>query len=216
MRLARASFPEHIDGGVYYCGYACRESHGARSYLIVRAGGNILVDSPRYAQTLLKRIKALGGVRWMFLTHRDDVAEHRKFRDLFGCERILHRDDVTAGTADVERIIEGDAPVALNDQALMVPLPGHTAGSMALLYRERFLFSGDHAWWDPGRGDMVASRDDCWHDWNMQMASQARLASLRFEWLLPGHGSRGHADVEAMQAAARRCEARMRDGNGSA
>ena len=116
MRLARASFPEHIDGGVYYCGYACRESHGARSYLIVRAGGNILVDSPRYAQTLLKRIKALGGVRWMFLTHRDDVAEHRKFRDLFGCERILHRDDVTAGTADVERIIEGDAPVALNDQ----------------------------------------------------------------------------------------------------
>ena len=122
----------------------------------------------------------------------------------------------TAGTADVERIIEGDAPVALNDQALMVPLPGHTAGSMALLYRERFLFSGDHAWWDPARGEMVASRDVCWHDWNMQMASQARLASLRFEWLLPGHGSRGQADVEAMQAAARRCEARMRDGNGSA
>ena len=42
---------------------------------------------------------ALGGVRWMFLTHRDDVADHARFRAHFGCERVLHAADVTADTA---------------------------------------------------------------------------------------------------------------------
>ena len=31
----------------------------------------------------------------------------------------------------------------------LIPVPGHTAGSMALLYNRRFLFTGDHLWWDP-------------------------------------------------------------------
>ena len=147
---ARSAFPEPIEDGVYYCGWAAESSYGARSYLIVRPGGNILVDSPRYAAPLVERMEALGGVRWMFLTHRDDVADHRKFRDRFGCARILHRADVAAGTRDVEIALDGNDPLALDEEALFIPVPGHTPGSTCLLYRGRFLFSGDHAWWDAG------------------------------------------------------------------
>lgn len=53
---ARAAFPELIDDGVYYCGYAAESSYGARSYLIVRPAGNILVDSPRFAGPLVEKI----------------------------------------------------------------------------------------------------------------------------------------------------------------
>ena len=209
---ARAAFPEPIDDGVYYCGWAAESSYGARSYLIVRPGGNILVDSPRYAAPLVERIEALGGVRWMFLTHRDDVADHRKFRDRFGCERILHRADMTAGTRDVEIMLDGHDPLALDEEALFIPVPGHTPGSTCLLYRGRFLFSGDHAWWDARRERVNASRSVCWYDWEEQTASMQRLAAYRFEWLLPGHGMRCRLPAQRMGEELARCVRRMREG----
>jgi glyoxylase-like metal-dependent hydrolase (beta-lactamase superfamily II)/ferredoxin len=209
LRDARIAFPEHIADAVYYCGYASEASYGARSYLIVRERGNVLVDSPRYAAALLKRVKALGGVRWMFLTHRDDVADHRKFRDAFGCERIMHKADIGSGTRDVEILLEGREPVALDDEVTFIPLPGHTPGSAALLYRRKFLFSGDHAWWDAARSTIGASRDVCWYDWRQQIASMRALASYPFEWLLPGHGLRGHASAERMREEVLRCVQRM-------
>src|SRR5262249_11489879 len=145
---AASAFPEEIEDGVYYCGYASESSYGASSYLIRRARGNVLVDSPRAARPLLRRIEELGGVRTMFLSHRDDVADHEKFRRAFACERILHAADVGAGTRAVERQAAGTEPIALDDELTLIPVPGHTHDSMALLYRDRFLFTGDHLWAD--------------------------------------------------------------------
>jgi glyoxylase-like metal-dependent hydrolase (beta-lactamase superfamily II)/ferredoxin len=207
---ARAAFPEPIEDGVYYCGWAAESSYGARSYLIVRPGGNILVDSPRYATPLVERIEALGGVRWMFLTHRDDVADHRKFHSRLGCERILHRADVTSGTRDVEIKLDGTDSVAFDDEVLFIPVPGHTPGSTCLLYRGRFLFSGDHAWWNVQRERVVASRSVCWYDWEEQTASMQRLAAYRFEWLLPGHGMRCRLPTQQMNEQLARCLRRMK------
>jgi len=207
---ARAAFPEPLDDQVYYCGWASEASYGARSYLIVRPGGNILVDSPRYASLLVDRIEALGGVRWMFLTHRDDVADHRLFQTHFGCERILHRDDVTSGARDVEIKLHGADPIALDDEVLFIPVPGHTIGSTCLLYRGRFLFSGDHAWWDASHERVVASHSVCWYDWDEQTASMERLTAYRFEWLLPGHGMRCRLPPERMGAELKRCVRRMK------
>jgi glyoxylase-like metal-dependent hydrolase (beta-lactamase superfamily II)/ferredoxin len=211
MQEARGAFPEHIEDGVYYCGYAAEASYGARSYLIVRAGGNVLVDSPRYSGPLLKRIRTLGGVRWMFLTHRDDVADHRKFRERFGCERIMHRADLTPDTREIETVLDGEDPVALDAELTVIPVPGHTPGSACLLYRNKFLFSGDHASWDAARGRIVASRDVCWYDWGRQTESMQQLGQLRFEWLLPGHGTRGRADAGEMRRQIERCVERMRE-----
>jgi glyoxylase-like metal-dependent hydrolase (beta-lactamase superfamily II) len=136
---------------------------------------------------LAGRIRELGGARTMFLTHRDDVADHARWRTLLGCERVLHARDVSRGTADVERKIEGDDPVALDDDLLAIPVPGHTAGSAALLWRETYLFTGDHLWGD-AEGRLGASRSVCWWSWEEQTRSMERLLQHRFTWVLPGHG----------------------------
>ena len=192
---AIASFPEPIDEGVHFCGFASDASYGASSDLIVRPEGNVLVDSPRFTAPLVRRIEELGGVRWMFLTHQDDVADHRKFHEHFGCDRILHEKDASFA---VERPIQGREQVRLADDLLIVPTPGHTAGHQVLLHRDRFLFTGDHLWWEPESRRLSASRRYCWHSWSEQRRSMARLLDFSFEWVLPGHGARHQAPPDVM------------------
>ncbi len=205
----RDAFPDPIEDNVYHCGYHAAASFGAASYLIVRPEGNVLVDSPRFARPLVAAIERLGGVRSMFLTHLDDVADHAQFHAHFGCERILHRRDVRPETAAVEIILDGDDAVALAPDLLAIPVPGHTAGSMCLLAERRFLFAGDHAAWDPERQRIAAFREVCWFDWAAQRRSMARLADFRCEWLLPGHGWRCHLPADRMQTELRACAASM-------
>lgn len=197
-RAAASAFPEPILENAYFCGYASESSYGASSYLIVREGGNVLVDSPRFAKLLVERIAALGGVRWMFLTHQDDVADHAKFAARFGCERVIHRADIRGGTRDCERILDGDTELAPDLRAIHVP--GHTRGSMALLHRD-ILFSGDHLWATDDQRGLEAGPDVCWYSWPEQKRSIAKLAEYRFLHVLPGHGRRfTAASVEAMRA----------------
>ncbi len=209
---AARAFPAPLAGaeGVYDCGYAAESSFGAASWLVARPGGNVLVDSPRFASPLLSRVRELGGARFMFLTHRDDVADHARWAAALGCERVLHSRDVSGSTHGVERKVEGDAPVALFDDLVVIPVPGHTRGSAALLYRERFLFTGDHLWGDVD-GRLGASRSVCWYDWGEQTRSMERLLAHRFEWVLPGHGRPWRAaSPAAAQAALADLVAQMR------
>lgn len=208
-RAAARAFPSPFAGEVLFCGYASADSYGASSWLVRRPDGNVLVDSPRAARILMDRVAALGGVRWMFLTHRDDVADHRAWRDRFGCERVLHRDDLTADTRGVELILDGDAPHALAPDLLAIPVPGHTRGSTALLVRDTFLFSGDHLWASDDERALDAGRDVCWYSWPEQRRSVARLASHTFSWVLPGHGRPFHAPPAGMRAALLRLAASM-------
>jgi glyoxylase-like metal-dependent hydrolase (beta-lactamase superfamily II) len=206
-----AAFPEPLGDDLYFCGFASPDSYGAASWFIRRPEGNVLVDSPRAAAPLLRRLEAMGGVRTLFLTHRDDVADHEKFRARFSCERILHAWDVGAGTASIERRIEGDDPVALADDLTVIPVPGHTRGSAALLYRDAVLFSGDHLWYDLEDRRLDASRGVCWYSWPHQIRSMERLLDFRFEWVLPGHGDPWRApSAAAMRAELERLVARMK------
>jgi glyoxylase-like metal-dependent hydrolase (beta-lactamase superfamily II) len=209
LRPVLDSYPEPIDGDVFFCGFAAESSFGAASWLVVHPDGNVLVDSPRFATQLVRRIEARGGVRRLFLTHRDDVADHERWARYFGAERILHERDVTAGTAGVEQRLQGDVPVALAPGLLAIPTPGHTAGHCVLLHRERHLFTGDHLWWSTRLGALHASRSVCWHSWSEQRRSVERLLDHRFEWVLPGHGRRLHAPVEEMRRQLRACLERM-------
>jgi glyoxylase-like metal-dependent hydrolase (beta-lactamase superfamily II) len=210
-RTAARSFPEAVTAGVLYCGYASDQSYGASSYLIRRADGNVLVDSPRAAQPLLDNIAALGGVSRMFLTHCDDVADHAAFRRRFDCTRILHERDVRSGTRDIEYPLRGDEPIALAPDLLAIPVPGHTRGSTALLYRDEILFTGDHLWYSAIQGGLHASRSVCWFSWPEQTRSLRRLLDFRFEWILPGHGRRHHAPAAVMRAELERLLNRLRD-----
>jgi glyoxylase-like metal-dependent hydrolase (beta-lactamase superfamily II)/ferredoxin len=197
---ASAALPDLVDDNVYHCGYHAESSFGASSYLIVREAGNVLVDSPRFTRPLVRRLEELGGVHTMFLTHRDDVADHAKFRKHFGCERVLHEDEIRGGTRDVERPVSGFEPVSVADDLLVIPTPGHTLGSCCLLYRDEFLFTGDHLAWSESRGHIYGFRSACWYDWDELVRSTEKLAHYAFEWILPGHGRRCHFSRDDMAA----------------
>lgn len=202
MNRALAELPEHVDGGVYRCGYTSESSFGAVSYFL---DNNILIDSPRFAAPLVKNLERMGGVRRMLLTHQDDVADHEKFHARFGCERVLHRDDVRTKTAAIELKPSGSDPVELEPGLLMIPTPGHTKGHAVFLWQERFLFTGDHLAWSPTRGHLYAFKSACWYSWSEQVKSMERLLDFRFEWVLPGHGRPVHFDADRMHAELERC-----------
>ena len=192
-----AAFPEPVAENVSFCGFTSEDSFGAWSYLIERPSGNVLVDSPRAVRRLLRHFEERGGIATMFLTHRDDVADHEAFAKHFGCRRVLHERDVTRATAGIEHPLAGDEPVRLDDDLLAIPAPGHTRGHAVLLYGERFLFTGDHLAWSSRRGALTAFRDACWYSWPEQIRSMERLLDYRFEWVLPGHGAWHRAESAA-------------------
>jgi glyoxylase-like metal-dependent hydrolase (beta-lactamase superfamily II)/ferredoxin len=201
------AFPELLTKNIYYCGFNAESSFGAWSYLVVRPdgeGGNVLIDSPRFATQLIKKIESMGGVRTMFLTHKDDVADHRRFAEKFGCRRIMHADD-GAARLGVEQVISGSDTIRIDKDLIAIPVPGHTRGHMVLLYQNRFLFTGDHLAWSPNRESLIAFRSACWYSWTEQTHSMEKLLDYDFEWVLPGHGRIHHDSREQMRSQLARC-----------
>jgi glyoxylase-like metal-dependent hydrolase (beta-lactamase superfamily II)/ferredoxin len=201
VRDALDALPERIADDVYRCGYTAESSFGAISYFLRDA--QILIDSPRFAEPLVKK---LGHVRRMLLTHQDDVADHAKYHERFGCERVLHAADARG------RVFESMPTelTDLGDDILMIPTPGHTRGHAVFLYRNQYLFTGDHLAWSEARGHLYAFRSACWYSWSEQIHSMERLLDYSFEWVLPGHGRPVHLPREAMRASLERCIAWMK------
>jgi len=206
------AFPLLLAENVYFCGFTSESSFGGWSYLITRPasdGGNVLIDSPRFASQLVKRIEALGGVSMMLLTHKDDVADHKLFRQKFKCERVMHADD-GAERLGVEVVVRGSEPFPLDPDILVIPTPGHTLGHVVFLYRNKFLFTGDHLAWSPNLQTLTAFRSVAWYSWPEQIRSMEKLLPYDFEWVLPGHGDMHHADVRTMHNELERCVAWMK------
>lgn len=201
------AFPELIADNAYYCGFNAESSFGAWSYLIVcpeSEGGNVLIDSPRFATQLVKKIDEMGGVRTMFLTHKDDVADHQRFAERFNCTRVMHAED-GAHRLGIEKVLTDEQPIRLGDDLIAIPVPGHTRGHTVLLYRNKFLFTGDHLAWSPKRNSLIAFRNACWYSWTEQTRSIAKLLDYQFEWVLPGHGRIHHGSAAEMHAQLERC-----------
>jgi len=178
-------FPIRVEGEVYRCGLSSKKSYGGMSYLVLHPEGNWLIDSPRGSARLLKRLSLMGGLRYIFLTHEDDVADAGFYAESFGAKVIIHqKDSHTYKDAHVK--IGGEEPVRMGDFTL-IPTPGHTRGHTVLLYKN-FLFTGDHLWYSPERGRLWASKDYCWYSWEEQVRSLEKLLDFDFEWVLPAHG----------------------------
>src|SRR5579872_2384025 len=147
-RVAEAvgQFPMPLEDGVSYCGFNSPKSFGGNSYFLEHPAGNWLIDAPRFVEHLARRFEEKGGIRYIFLTHRDDVADAAKYAARFGATRIIHRLELAA-QPDAERVMDGFDPIELAPGFLAIPTPGHTRGHCALLHRDEYLFSGDHIWW---------------------------------------------------------------------
>jgi glyoxylase-like metal-dependent hydrolase (beta-lactamase superfamily II)/ferredoxin len=206
LDTAMASFPLSIDDGVSYCGFNSEKSFGANSFLIEHPDGNWLIDSPRYLRHLVEAFERRGGIAHIFLTHADDVADSDQYAAHFGAKRIIHRADVEAAPS-AEQIINEEETSRIGSDFQIIPVPGHTAGSMALLYRETFLFTGDHLWWNPTAKSLEAPTRLIWNK-SALLDSIGKLLEYRFEWVLAGHGDRVRLSVEEMHTQVRALVAR--------
>ena len=208
------AWPRRLDKNVWALGQPSKSNYGAFAYFIEHPNGGVLVDLPRPSDELFEWLDAHGGVRTIFLTHKDHVQHHADYAARFpGARRVLGRDDVnrfqtpfTDKTTDVEVMIPSDRgpctldgspvdPSAIPQHTLVVlPQPGHTPGGLCLLYDQRVLFTGDHLAYSTSHGHLIGHRLQCWEDWERQtdsieqLAAWARAGHLSFRWVLPGHG----------------------------
>lgn len=200
---------EVVDGSdIFDLGYCSEDSFGASAWLVVRPAGNVLVDSPRFTEALAGPIAELGGVRHVALTHRDDVADARRWAERFGARTWIHTDDRTAAPWASD-LLTGEQEI--QPGLLAIPVPGHTKGSVVFLLDERWLFTGDSLAWSHEREDLTAFRQACWYSWAAQTDSLADLADRhRFAAVLPGHGARHVGDADDLHDRLLRLVGRMR------
>jgi len=196
---AQATFPLPLEDAVSYVGFNSEKSFGANSYFIKHPEGNWLVDSPRYLKHLVQSFEEKGGIRYIFISHQDDVAEAARYAKAFGATRIIHQADSSA-MPDAEKIIEGENAVQVEPEFVCIPVPGHTAGSMVLLHKNRFLFSGDHLWWDRNLQQLGTPENLVWDEAELE-GSVKKLLNYSFEWVLPGHGERINLPCREMKSA---------------
>jgi glyoxylase-like metal-dependent hydrolase (beta-lactamase superfamily II) len=192
--------PHDLGDGVYRLGHNARSSFGAHSYLVRRAGGNLMVDSPRWTREVVDPVGEIGGVAHILLSHRDDVADADRYAEHFGARVWIHAadDDVAPYATD---LIEGTGAVTIAGDVEAFPVPGHTRGSVLYLVDDRLLFSGDSLSWNSARAQLHAFRNACWYSWPEQTAALERFAEsgLRFDRLFCGHGWSHDADAEVFQ-----------------
>lgn len=189
-------FPLLLEENLFYCGFNSRKSYGANSYFLKHEKGNWLIDSPRYVPHLVKAFAAMGGIKYIFLTHRDDVADCDRYAKEFGAKRIIHQDDLDAAP-EAELVIQEETSFLPGFK--LIPVPGHTKGHMVLLVEDRYLFTGDHLAYDPDSKELIAFRNACWYSWKEQRISMQKLIDLNFEWVLAGHGDRVHLPKTLIQ-----------------
>ncbi|MBW7453215.1 MBL fold metallo-hydrolase [Paenibacillus sepulcri] len=214
LSTALTDFPLLLAENVYDCGFTSAKSYGGHSYFIEHPDGNWLIDSPRFVPALAKKLSELGGVRTIFLTHYDD-AEHADaviYAKKFGAERIVHIEEQsrigkqsrTSQQEAAEHLIKGNAPVNWHPDFRFLIVPGHTKGHMLLLYKGKYLFTGDHLFWQKRTQSLGAIREYCWYSWPEQVKSMERLAKEEFEWVLPRHGDQIQLEASQMKPAMER------------
>ncbi|MBI4006084.1 MAG: MBL fold metallo-hydrolase, partial [Gammaproteobacteria bacterium] len=69
--------------------------------------------------------------------------------------------------------------------------PGH----LVLLWKGKYLFTGDHFAWISSLNQFGSFRDACWYSWEKQIESVKKMEAFQdVEWVFPGHGKWGKID----------------------
>ncbi|MFC0438508.1 MBL fold metallo-hydrolase [Kutzneria buriramensis] len=201
-------FPLPLDEGLFHCGHNSPRTAAANSYLLRRPTGTLMIDTPRWSAALADRYEAFGPVTDVLLTHRDHAAHGRQYADRFGARLWIHEGDLDAAP-DADQILRGLAPVEVAPGVVAHPLPGHTLGSVLYIADDRYCFTGDSFYWSRTTADLEVAENVTWYDIRELAASLARTApTVRFEWVLPGHGDRKRLPSNDMASRLQRLAAR--------
>jgi glyoxylase-like metal-dependent hydrolase (beta-lactamase superfamily II) len=192
-------FPQELTADVFRLGFNAASSYGAHSYFATALGARVMVDAPRWASQLVTWIADRGGLDHILLTHRDDVADAKRYGAHFGARIWIHEHDAASAPFATD-IWHGESPIEAIEGIKVLPAPGHTRGSVMYLIQDRYLFTGDSLAWDAKAEALEAFRDVCWYDWPEQLRSLRRLRGENFSWVLAGHGGSIELPPADMQA----------------
>lgn len=161
------------------------DSFGGVSYLIRGESCSFMVDVPEYVEQNIRFIEENDPSEFIFLTHRDDVADAEMFREKFGAALIIQESEKYA--VKLPDLTFKDS-LEIRD-AQIIHTPGHSPGSSCLLYSKRgIMFTGDHVVVCNGK---LAVEDFSWtYDYAKQIESANKLLCYEFEYMLCGHGGR--------------------------
>jgi glyoxylase-like metal-dependent hydrolase (beta-lactamase superfamily II) len=190
-------------------------TYGGKAFLIVGPKYNVMVDTPSCTRRVIEAVRASGGLRYIFLSHRDEIGEIEGLRRELGGAVIAHRTeaDLVPGGAD----LVFDTDFEVEPGLWVVHTPGHSPGSACLLLHRdgrKVLFTGDHVL--RKRDDIPAPLKFPWTwDWEEQLQSTVRLLELDFDFMVPSHGldmPRGYFDGGRALLARSLADAAVRKG----
>jgi glyoxylase-like metal-dependent hydrolase (beta-lactamase superfamily II)/ferredoxin len=204
------AFPFELTPGVLALGHNARRSFGAHSYLVPRPDGNLLVDSPRFVGSLAERVDELGGIAHVLLSHRDDVVDAERWAERYRARVWIHAGDAVAAPYATD-VVDGAAVVEIATGVAVVPVAGHTKGSVVFHVDDRWLFTGDTLHWNRRREHLDVFPRQTWYSCEELAASMDVLAGLRVDWVFPGHGIWHQVGADAYAAQMAGLGASMRE-----
>ncbi|WP_250121690.1 MBL fold metallo-hydrolase [Chroococcidiopsis sp. CCMEE 29] len=166
-----------------------RDTLGGTAYFIVENEANILIDCPAWDDTNQKFLHHLGGIRWLFLTHRGAIGKTREIQEAFGCEVLVQEQE--AYLLPGLRVIKFQQEFTLSNLAQAIWTPGHSPGSSCLYYADEggVLFSGRHLLPNQ-QGEPVPLRTAKTFHWSRQLKSIQllidRFTPETLHYLCPG------------------------------
>lgn len=165
-----------------------RDTLGGTAYFIVENEANILIDSPAWDEVNQNYLSSVGGVRWLFLTHRGAIGKAREIQQAFGCEILIQEQEAYLLPGLKVTTFKQDFNIG---NAQVIWTPGHSPGSSCLYYPREggVLFSGRHIL--PNQtGELVPLRTAKTFHWFRQLASiqllRDRFTPETLNYICPG------------------------------
>ncbi|MEL7083484.1 MAG: MBL fold metallo-hydrolase [Cyanobacteria bacterium J06597_1] len=159
-------------------------------------GGNVLIDCPAPTDDVCSVLEALGGVRWLILTHRTAMGKPGSSNACVA--KLVRRFDCQVVIQEQEAYLLPDLPLqTFSDRLELTPdltviwTPGHTPGSSCVLYRHDggVLFTGRHLLPNES-GQLLPIRQPKTFHWPRQLCSIDHLLHAidapAPEWIGPG------------------------------
>ena len=177
----------------------------------------VMVDTPRYCKGAIRSIESIcgeAGPDYLFITHVDDSAGHLEWRQNYpNMKRIFHSGDLgehnwigdhslehveillesqddaqdrklRAWTLDGKLIEENE----FRDRSFAIlHTPGHSPGSISLLFENSILFTGDTLAFS-SRENGMSGFPRYGHDLKRQSLTLKALSDLSWKVIAPGHG----------------------------
>ncbi|KAI3894220.1 hypothetical protein MKX03_022645 [Papaver bracteatum] len=192
MKLERQRRTQNVEGD-FFVDHKCIDCDTCR-WMAPQVFTRVDEQSAVYKQPSTEK-ERLNALQALLSCPTSSIHTEKPARDILEVQKTFplrineQRIPVEDNTADVEIKLDGDGPWNLGNDFELIHTPGHTRGSVCLLYKPlKVLFAGDHISKDQSELSMGEQYNQ--QSVPLQLESVRKLLDFEFEWILPGHGRR--------------------------